>query len=90
MDDAQPGVCRSRMEERHALERRGLRPTWAEDSLQADVATVDESEQLEMAVGGPVLRIARRARSHDKIVEVSRSTFRGDRFTAWVQFSDDH
>ena len=72
-----------------ALERRGLRPTWAEDSLQADVATVEEAEQLEILAGSPVLRIARRARSHDKVVEVSRSVFRGDRFTAWVQFSDD-
>jgi GntR family transcriptional regulator len=72
-----------------ALERRGLRPTWAEDSLQADLAGSEEAEQLEVPLGSPVLRIARRARSRDKVVEVSRSVFRGDRFTAWVQFSDD-
>jgi GntR family transcriptional regulator len=72
-----------------ALERRGLRPTWAEDSVQADVASAEEAEQLEIATGSPVLRIARRARAHDKLVEVSRSVYRADRFTAWIQFSDD-
>lgn len=72
-----------------ALERRGLRPTWAEDSLRADVATAEEAEPLELAAGAPVLRIARRAMCHEKVIEVSRSTYRADRFTAWVQFSDD-
>lgn len=71
-----------------ALERRGLRPTWAEDSIQADTATVEEARHLEIAPAAPVLRISRRAVSHDKSVEVSRTVFRGDRFTAWVQFSD--
>lgn len=72
-----------------ALDRRGLRPTWAEDSLQADAANADEAEQLDVPVGTPVLRVARRAMCHDKAVEVSRSTYRADRFTVWVQFSDD-
>ena len=30
-----------------ALDARGLRPTWAEDSINADVATADEAELLE-------------------------------------------
>ena len=72
-----------------ALDRRGLRPTWAEDSLQADVASAEEAELLEIDSGGPVLRIARRAMAQEKVIEVSKSTYRGDRFTAWVQFSEE-
>ncbi|MBD8868436.1 GntR family transcriptional regulator [Nocardioides sp. MJB4] len=72
-----------------ALERRGLRPTWAEDSIQADVATVEEAGLLEIAPGSSVLRVARRAFCHEKAVEVSRSTFRADRFTLWVQFAGE-
>lgn len=72
-----------------ALDRRGLRPTWAEDSLQADRASAEEAELLEMDSGGPVLRIARRAMAQEKVIEVSKSTYRGDRFTAWVQFSEE-
>ncbi|MFS3129390.1 GntR family transcriptional regulator [Nocardioides sp. Bht2] len=72
-----------------ALRRRGLHPTWAEDSIAADVATGEEAEMLEIAVGSPVLRVARRAVCGDKIVEVSRSTYRADRFTMWVQFAGD-
>ena len=43
-----------------ALESRGLRPTWAEDSINADVANDDEAELLEIAAGAPVLRHSRR------------------------------
>jgi GntR family transcriptional regulator len=35
-----------------------------------------------------VLRVARRARVEEKSLEVSRSVFRADRFTLWVQFAD--
>ncbi len=73
-----------------ALSRRGLRPTWAEDSVQADILTDDEAGYLEVSRGSAGLRISRRALSHDKPVMVSRSVYRADRFTAWVQFSDDH
>jgi GntR family transcriptional regulator len=72
----------------HALDRRGLRPTWAEDSIKADVAGDEEAELLGVAPGDPVLVIARRALAVGKAVEVSRSTYRADRFTAWVQFSE--
>ncbi len=72
-----------------ALERRGLRPDWAEDSLQADVAGADEAALLEIDLGGPVLRVSRRAMTQEKVIEVSRSVYRADRFTAWVQFTED-
>jgi GntR family transcriptional regulator len=68
-----------------ALESRGLRPTWAEDSINADVATGDEAELLELAVGGPVLRHSRRGLSGEKVVEVARTVYRADRFTMWLQ-----
>lgn len=71
-----------------ALDRRGIRPTWAEDSVQAGSATPDEAALLEVAESAPVLRVARRAISQEKPIEVSRSTFRSDRYTLWVQFAD--
>lgn len=68
-----------------ALQARGLRPTWAEDSVTADVADEEEAELLEVAPGAVVLRHSRRAVAGDKVVEVSRSVYRADRFTMWVQ-----
>ncbi len=68
-----------------ALGARGLRPTWAEDSIAADVATEEEATLLETEPGSAVLRHSRRALADDKIVEVSRSVYRSDRFTMWVQ-----
>lgn len=72
-----------------ALRRRGLNPTWAEDSIQADLASAEEAELLDVEEGAAVLRVARRAVCGDKIVEVSRSTYRADRFTLWVQFANE-
>jgi len=69
-----------------ALNTRGLRPTWAEDSVQADLATPDEAVSLEIEPGAPVLRISRRALVDDRPIEVSRAVFRADRYTLWVQF----
>jgi GntR family transcriptional regulator len=68
-----------------ALDARGLRPSWAEDSVNADVATADEAALLEVAPGTPVLRHSRRGLAGEKIVEVSRTVYRGDRYTLWVQ-----
>lgn len=72
-----------------AFEERGLRPSWAEDSVQAGVASAEEADLLDVAEGAPVLRISRRALRDDRIVEVSRSAYRADRFTLWVQFAAD-
>ena len=71
-----------------ALRERGLRPTWAEDAIGADAATTEEALQLEIAPGDPVLHLSRRALSGDKVVEVSRTTFRHDRFTMHVELGD--
>lgn len=68
-----------------SLALRGLRPTWAEDSVNADRANGEEAPLLGIAAGAPVLRVARRALADEKPVEVSRSIFRADRFTLWVQ-----
>jgi GntR family transcriptional regulator len=69
------------------LQRRDLLPTWGEDSVDAAKARADEAELLEIRVGDPVLRIARRAFAGNIAVEVSRSTYRADRFTLWVPLS---
>ncbi|MCY7397059.1 MAG: GntR family transcriptional regulator [Nocardioides sp.] len=71
------------------LDARGLRPTWAEDSVSADVAGEEEAGLLEVAVGAAVLRHSRRAVCGSQVVEVSRSVYRADRFTLWVQLGED-
>jgi GntR family transcriptional regulator len=71
-----------------ALRERGLRPTWAEDAISADGATAEEALQLEIEPGDPVLHLSRRALSGEMVVEVSRTTFRHDRFTMHVQLGD--
>jgi GntR family transcriptional regulator len=35
-----------------------------------------------------VLRITRRALAHERPIEVSRSVFRGDRYTMWLQLGE--
>ena len=72
-----------------ALGRRGLRPTWAEDSVNADVAAEAEAGLLEIEAGDPVLRVARRSLCGDVAVEVSRTVYRADRYTMWVQVGCD-
>ena len=72
-----------------SFEARGLRPTWAEDSISADLATDDEAQHLAIATGAPVLRHSRRALCGEKVIEVSRSVYRSDRFTLWVQLGND-
>ena len=67
------------------LTSRGLRPTWAEDAVSADVVTSEEAGHLEVQPGSPVLRQQRRAFSDDKVLEVSRSAYRADRFTLRLQ-----
>jgi GntR family transcriptional regulator len=66
------------------LERRDLLPTWGEDSVCAAVARPEEAELLSIREGDSVLRISRRAFAAEIAVEVSRSTYRADRFTLWV------
>ncbi len=68
-----------------SLDARGLRPTWAEDSITADMATAEEAGLLEVEPSSVVLRHSRRAVSGEKVVEVSRTVYRADRFTLWVQ-----
>jgi len=67
-----------------ALRQRDLLPTWGEDSIDSALARPDEAALLGVQPGDPVLRIARRAFAGDLAVEVSRSTYRADRFTLWV------
>lgn len=80
----QPGIALSLYD---ALANRGLRPTWAEDSIKADIATAEEAEMLEVPSGSPTLRVARRALAGNAPVVVSRSAYRADRFTLWVQLA---
>ncbi|MEP9382656.1 GntR family transcriptional regulator [Nocardioides sp. KR10-350] len=67
------------------LTARDLRPTWVEDNVNADVAGAEEAGLLELATGAAVLRRQRRALSSDRVVEVSRSVYRADRYTLRLQ-----
>lgn len=69
------------------LARRGLQPTWGEDSVEAAVASAPEARLLDVPVASPVLRIARRTCADKLPVEVSRSIFRSDRYQMWVPLS---
>jgi GntR family transcriptional regulator len=69
------------------LDRRDLLPTWGEDSVDADLAKREEAELLGISPGSAVLRIARRSFAGNIAVEVSRSTYRADRYTLWVPLS---
>ena len=71
------------------LAGRGLRPTWAEDSITAGIAGIEEAGWLEVPLDAPVLRLSRRALTGEKAVEVSRTVYRADRFTLWVQLGCD-
>jgi GntR family transcriptional regulator len=80
-----PGLLEHLPESLYAeLERRRLAPTWGEDSVDAGLAQDPEAKLLGVQVGHPVLRVARRAFCDRTPVEVSRSTYRADRFTMWV------
>lgn len=73
------------------LDRRGLAPTWGEDSVEAAVAAPMEAKLLDIAAGSPVLRVARLTCAEAVPIVVSRSIYRADRFTLWVplQRSDE-
>jgi GntR family transcriptional regulator len=72
------------------LQRRDLLPSWGEDSVDATLARPEEADLLQISTGEPVLRIARRAFAGAIAVEVSRSTYRADRYTLWVPLSRSH
>lgn len=63
------------------LAARGRRPTWAEDSVSAGIATPDEARHLEAGAGAVVLRQTRRALWDDHPIEVSRSVYLGEQHT---------
>jgi GntR family transcriptional regulator len=66
------------------LGHRGLSPTWGEDNIEGGLATEAEAFRLGIASGDAVLRISRRALCDRRPVEVSRSTYRADRYAVWV------
>jgi GntR family transcriptional regulator len=70
------------------LQDRGLRPTWVEDAVSADIVTPDESSLLGLAAGSPVVRKQRRALAREKVVEVSRAVYRADRYMVRVSLGE--
>ncbi|GAB7002911.1 GntR family transcriptional regulator [Nocardioides sp. AN3] len=62
------------------LGARGMRPTWVEDGVSADVAAADEAQLLDLTPGAPVVRKQRRGMAAERIVEVSRAAYRADRY----------
>lgn len=66
------------------LARQDLMPTWGEDSVNAGLVTAEDAVHLDLEPGDPVLHISRRAFCREKVVEVTRSVYRADRYTLWV------
>jgi len=62
--------------------------TGGRDALSADPASAAGAATLETSEGDPGLRHARRAVSEGRIVEVSRTCYRHDRFTVYQQLND--
>jgi GntR family transcriptional regulator len=71
------------------LATRGLRPTWVEDAVTADLATGDDATLLVLPAGAPVLRKQRRALAGDKVIEVSRSVYRVDRYALRISLGGE-
>lgn len=71
------------------LAARGLRPTWVEDAVSAGLATAEEGHALETVPNAPVLRVQRRALCGDRVIQVSRSVYRGDRYALRVELGGD-
>lgn len=70
------------------LDRRSLRPTWAEDVFTAAVATEEEAALLGIEPGDPVLQISRRALHRSRPIAVSRCVYVAALHSAHVQYSD--
>lgn len=68
------------------LDRRGRRPTWAEDSVAAGTATAEESELLGIPRDAVVIRHSRRAEWEDIPIEVTRNVYPAESHTLWLQF----
>ncbi len=72
-----------------ALAARGLRPTWAEDSVNSELASAEDAATLQVEPGAPLLVVARRVLAVERPVAVSRTAFRADRYTMWVQLGEE-
>lgn len=70
------------------LERRALRPTWAEDVFTAALATAEEAGLLGIEAGDPVLHISRRALHRNRPIAVSRCVYVAALHSAHVQYTD--
>jgi GntR family transcriptional regulator len=70
------------------LERRALRPTWAEDVLTAALATQEDAQLLGVELGEPVLQISRRALHRHRPIAVTRSVYVAALHSAHVQYTD--
>jgi GntR family transcriptional regulator len=67
-----------------ALTGRGKAPQWGEDTIDADTASDEEAQALQISPKSAVLRIARRTFHEDEAVVFTRSVYRADRYTLWV------
>lgn len=68
---------------------KGNRPFRGEQRLRASTATSVEAGLLSMEEGGEILRIERRTFLEDgRPVELTRSAYRGDRYTFVTEFRE--
>ena len=67
-----------------ALRDHGLAPTWGEDTLTASEATPAEAELLGLDGPRAVMRTQRRTFADQVALMLSKSTYRGDRYSVFV------
>ncbi|MDO7867753.1 GntR family transcriptional regulator [Nocardioides jiangxiensis] len=70
------------------LDRRALRPTWAEDVFTAALATEDDAALLGVEPGDPVLHVSRRALHRNRPIAVSRSVYVAALHSPHIQYTE--
>lgn len=66
------------------LQARGLGPTWGEDNIESVNLEGADAELLEVANGAAGLVVTRRTFADEVPVDLTISTYRGDRYKLWV------
>ena len=70
------------------LDQRGCQPVRALQRVRADVATAHEARLLEIETGAPILEMERRCSlENGRVVELTRSRYRGDAYDFMVELA---
>jgi GntR family transcriptional regulator len=79
-----PGLVEAPTDVLSELRAHGLEPSWGEDTIEAVTVGAADAALLDVEAGAAGLRISRRTFSGDAAVDLTRSLYRGDRYSVWV------